>query len=199
MYLGVALNFWYPLMTLFTASRKSFSVTVFLRARMAYIPASVHTLLISAPERETHVRILKSSITQVTAETYDKEPYKMKQAEQQMDKHIEEIPSNQILLLQYQSITMKSIGYRWHHTLTIEKKFVPVEFGQSRAKSSNRISLSQFIVRVWILNICVLLSISGRPNSTLRSSRPGRRSAGSRVSGLKQRDKPHPNHKQACR
>jgi hypothetical protein len=50
MYLGVALNFWYPLMTLFTASRKSFSVTVFLRARIAYIPASVHTLLISAPE-----------------------------------------------------------------------------------------------------------------------------------------------------
>lgn len=49
MYLGVALNFWYPLMTLFTASRKSFSVTVFLRARIAYIPASVHTLLISAP------------------------------------------------------------------------------------------------------------------------------------------------------
>lgn len=36
-------------MTLFTASRKSFSVTVFLRARIAYIPASVHTLLISAP------------------------------------------------------------------------------------------------------------------------------------------------------
>jgi len=27
MYVGVALNFWYPLMTLLTASRKSFSVT----------------------------------------------------------------------------------------------------------------------------------------------------------------------------
>ncbi|KAK7834155.1 hypothetical protein CFP56_024869 [Quercus suber] len=53
MYLGVALNFWYPLMTLFTASRKSFSVTVFLRARMANMPASVHTLLISAPEGQT--------------------------------------------------------------------------------------------------------------------------------------------------
>lgn len=51
-YLGVALNFWYPLMTLFTASRKSFSVTVFLLARIAYIPASVHTLLISAPEQK---------------------------------------------------------------------------------------------------------------------------------------------------
>lgn len=36
-------------MTLLTASRKSFSVTVFLLARIAYIPASVHTLLISAP------------------------------------------------------------------------------------------------------------------------------------------------------
>lgn len=51
-YLGVALNFWYPLMTLFTASRKSFSVTVFLLARMAYIPASVQTLLISAPKQK---------------------------------------------------------------------------------------------------------------------------------------------------
>lgn len=62
---------------------------------------------------------------------------------------------------------------------------IPVEFGQSRARSSNRISLSQFIVRVWILNICVLLSRSGRPNSTLRSNLPGRSSAGSSVSGLK--------------
>ena len=35
--------------TLLTASRKSFSVTVFLRARMAYMPASVHTLRMSAP------------------------------------------------------------------------------------------------------------------------------------------------------
>ena len=65
------------------------------------------------------------------------------------------------------------------------KGFLPVEFGQSRAKSSNRISLSQFMVRVWILNICVRLSISGRPNSTLRSNRPGRNNAGSSVSGLK--------------
>ena len=65
------------------------------------------------------------------------------------------------------------------------KGFLPVEFGQRRAKSSNRISLSQFMVRVWILNICVRLSISGRPNSTLRSNRPGRKSAGSSVSGLK--------------
>jgi hypothetical protein len=34
---------------LLTASKKSFSVTVFLRARIAYMPASVQTLLISAP------------------------------------------------------------------------------------------------------------------------------------------------------
>ncbi len=40
--------------TLLTASRKSFSVTVFLRARMAYIPASVHTLLMSAPVELGH-------------------------------------------------------------------------------------------------------------------------------------------------
>lgn len=43
-------------MTLFTASRKSFSVTVFLLALIAYIPASVHTLLISAPVNKTQVR-----------------------------------------------------------------------------------------------------------------------------------------------
>ena len=66
-----------------------------------------------------------------------------------------------------------------------QQGFLPVEFGQSQAKSSNRISLSQFIVREWILNICVRLSKSGRPNLTLRSNCPGRRSAGSSVSGLK--------------
>ena len=59
-----------------------------------------------------------------------------------------------------------------------------MEFGQRRARSSNRISRSMFIVRVWILKICVRLSRSGNPNSTLRSNRPGRRSAGSSVSGL---------------
>lgn len=36
-------------MTLLTASRKSFSVAIFLRALMANMPASVHTLRISAP------------------------------------------------------------------------------------------------------------------------------------------------------
>ncbi len=38
-------------MTLFTASRKSFSVATFLRARIANIPASVQTDLISAPAK----------------------------------------------------------------------------------------------------------------------------------------------------
>lgn len=65
-------------------------------------------------------------------------------------------------------------------------QYIPVEFGQSRASSSNLMSLSQFIVRVWILNICVRLSRSGSPNSTLRSSRPGLNNAGSSVSGLNQ-------------
>jgi len=37
-------------MTLFTASRKSFSVATFRRALIANIPASVHTDLISAPK-----------------------------------------------------------------------------------------------------------------------------------------------------
>lgn len=36
-------------MTLFTASKKSFSVAIFRRARIANMPASVHTLRISAP------------------------------------------------------------------------------------------------------------------------------------------------------
>lgn len=39
-------------MTLFTASKKSFSVAIFRRARMANIPASVQTLLISAPVQQ---------------------------------------------------------------------------------------------------------------------------------------------------
>jgi hypothetical protein len=67
-------------------------------------------------------------------------------------------------------------------------QYIPVEFGQSRASSSNLMSLSQFIVRVWILNICVRLSRSGSPNSTLRSSRPGLNNAGSSVSGLNQQN-----------
>lgn len=60
-----------------------------------------------------------------------------------------------------------------------------MEFGHRRAKSSKRTSLSQFMVRVWILNICVLLSRSGKPNSTFLSNRPGLNKAGSSVSGLK--------------
>ena len=97
-----------PLRTLLTASRKSFSVTVFLRARMANMPASVHT----------------------------------------------------------------------------ERTSAPVELGHSLASSSKRMSRSQFMVRVCIWKICVLDSRSGSPNSTLRSSLPGRKSAGSSVSGL---------------
>ena len=54
MYLGVALNFAYALITLLTASRKSFSVHIFLRERMANMPASVQTLRISAPVSTVH-------------------------------------------------------------------------------------------------------------------------------------------------
>lgn len=43
-------------MTLLTASRKSFSVAIFLRALMANMPASVHTLRISAPGSK-HIRV----------------------------------------------------------------------------------------------------------------------------------------------
>ena len=49
MYVLVELNFRLPLMTLSTAVKKSFSVATFLLARMANIPASVATLLNSAP------------------------------------------------------------------------------------------------------------------------------------------------------
>ena len=51
------------------------------------------------------------------------------------------------------------------------------------ASSSKRMSRSQFMVRVWIWKIWVRDSRSGRPNSTLRSRRPGRSNAGSNVSG----------------
>jgi hypothetical protein len=54
MYLGVAENLAYDLITLLTASRKSFSVATFLLALMANMPASVHTLRISAPVELGH-------------------------------------------------------------------------------------------------------------------------------------------------
>mmetsp|Transcript_28603 Transcript_28603/g.71187 ORF Transcript_28603/g.71187 Transcript_28603/m.71187 type:complete len:236 (-) Transcript_28603:583-1290(-) len=59
----------------------------------------------------------------------------------------------------------------------------PVVFGHSRANSSKRMSRSQFIERAWIWKMDARPSKSGRPNSTFRSRRPGRSSAGSRVSG----------------
>ena len=49
MYFPVALNFLYPFITLSIAWIKSFYVIAFLRARMANIPAYVHTLRKSAP------------------------------------------------------------------------------------------------------------------------------------------------------
>ena len=49
MYLGVEENFLNPLTTLFTESSMSFSDTLFRRARIANIPASVHTDRSSAP------------------------------------------------------------------------------------------------------------------------------------------------------
>mmetsp|Transcript_20664 Transcript_20664/g.41622 ORF Transcript_20664/g.41622 Transcript_20664/m.41622 type:complete len:203 (+) Transcript_20664:191-799(+) len=95
-------------MTLLMASSMSFSLICFRRARIAYIPASVHTDLRSAP----------------------------------------------------------------------------VQLGQRRARSSKRMSRSQFMLAEWILKISVRPSRSGTPNSTRRSMRPGRSSAGSSVSGL---------------
>eukprot|EP01139_Manchomonas_bermudensis_P015149 Amastigsp_a509598_547.p2 type:complete len:203 gc:universal Amastigsp_a509598_547:90-698(+) len=93
-------------MTFVTASRKSFWVTVLRRARIANMPASVHT----------------------------------------------------------------------------ERMSAPVELGQRRASSSKRMSRSQFMLFAWMVKMCVRPSRSGSPNSILRSRRPGRSRAGSRVS-----------------
>lgn len=56
MYLPVALNFLYPLITLSIASIKSFYVIAFLLALIANIPASVQTDLIYAPVVFGHKR-----------------------------------------------------------------------------------------------------------------------------------------------
>merc|ERR1719228_1205390 len=60
MYLGVAENLAKLLITLCTASRKSFSVATFLLALMANMPASVHTLRSSAPVELGHNRASNS-------------------------------------------------------------------------------------------------------------------------------------------
>mmetsp|Transcript_20111 Transcript_20111/g.52208 ORF Transcript_20111/g.52208 Transcript_20111/m.52208 type:complete len:201 (+) Transcript_20111:198-800(+) len=59
----------------------------------------------------------------------------------------------------------------------------PVVLGHSRASNSKRMSRSVLMERAWILKMCARPSRSGGPNSTLRSSRPGRSNAGSSVSG----------------
>lgn len=56
MYLPVALNFLYPLITLSIASMRSFSVMAFLLALIANMPAYVQTDLISAPVVLGHKR-----------------------------------------------------------------------------------------------------------------------------------------------
>lgn len=53
-------------MTLFTASKKSFSVAIFRRALMANMPASVQTLRISAPLKEKDKRIHHSPPVEMT-------------------------------------------------------------------------------------------------------------------------------------
>eukprot|EP00160_Parvularia_atlantis_P015903 Unigene4784_Nuclearia_a/m.14626 Unigene4784_Nuclearia_a/g.14626 ORF Unigene4784_Nuclearia_a/g.14626 Unigene4784_Nuclearia_a/m.14626 type:complete len:383 (+) Unigene4784_Nuclearia_a:128-1276(+) len=59
----------------------------------------------------------------------------------------------------------------------------PVVLGQRRAMSSKRMPRSQLMLCEWILRMLARPSRSGRLNSTRRSRRPGRRRAGSRVSG----------------
>lgn len=61
----------------------------------------------------------------------------------------------------------------------------PVVFGHNRAIRSNRMSLSTLILRAWIRRMWARPSLSGSANSIRRSIRPGRRRAGSSVSGLR--------------
>mmetsp|Transcript_27584 Transcript_27584/g.47235 ORF Transcript_27584/g.47235 Transcript_27584/m.47235 type:complete len:361 (-) Transcript_27584:175-1257(-) len=68
-------------------------------------------------------------------------------------------------------------------SMQTERMSAPVVFGHRRARSSKRMSRSQFIERAWIWKMEARPSRSGRPNSTFRSRRPGRSSAGSSVSG----------------
>ncbi len=87
-------------------------------------------------------------------------------------------------------------------SVATDRNSAPVVLGQSLAMRSKRMSrstlmLSQRISRVmmrshncvyllaWIRSMCARPSASGSENSTLRSNRPGLRSAGSRVSGLR--------------
>mmetsp|Transcript_26955 Transcript_26955/g.93555 ORF Transcript_26955/g.93555 Transcript_26955/m.93555 type:complete len:202 (-) Transcript_26955:876-1481(-) len=64
-----------------------------------------------------------------------------------------------------------------------DRSSAPVVLGHSRASSSYRMPRSTFMRFVWMRRMCVRPARSGSPNSTLRSRRPGRRSAGSSVSG----------------
>ena len=59
----------------------------------------------------------------------------------------------------------------------------PVVDGHSRAISSNRMPRSTDKLLAWMRKMWVRPAKSGSPNSTLRSRRPGRNSAGSSVSG----------------
>ena len=182
-------------LALLTASRKSFSVTVFRRARMAYMPASVHTLLMSAPVEfghslhavalsgTVHDPIYGSSCSDVHAGT---QPFTaLMQRQEDKPQHARHKPRSEAAsqaqqqLLQSPSDATAEIG-GMHCLLLSDRKPKPA----CLARSSNRISRSQFMVRVWIWKICVRDSKSGSPNSTFLSRRPGRSNAGSRVSGL---------------
>mmetsp|Transcript_15463 Transcript_15463/g.58590 ORF Transcript_15463/g.58590 Transcript_15463/m.58590 type:complete len:352 (+) Transcript_15463:3276-4331(+) len=58
----------------------------------------------------------------------------------------------------------------------------PVAFSIMRATLRRSMPRMRFILRLWILRMCSRLSSFGAGNSTLRSIRPGRSSAGSRMS-----------------
>ena len=90
-------------------------------------------------------------------------------------------------------------------SVATERNSAPVVLGHNRAIKSKRIPRSTLILewfnimpedrpekatdlRACIRKICARPSLSGKENSTRRSKRPGRSKAGSRVSGLHNRN-----------
>lgn len=172
MYFGVALNFWYPLITLLTASKKSFSVTVFRRALMAYMPASVHTLRMSAPVLLGHN--LASSSKRMSRSHDMVRVWICKQEA----KGLVVITAPWYFQLLQRSCTEHTC-LETCELYCREDSFEQVQYSVKPCSLQVQCLQSH---RTW--KICVLLSKSGNPNSTLRSKRPGRSNAGSNVSGL---------------
>lgn len=154
-----------------TASKKSFSLMVFLRARIANMPASVQTLRMSAPcaEQEGHEELGRQ------AEKASRGQQEQNDEKIEQSKTVKKNTKNIFMIHGHQWLNPWQLCYKimdLAHTehlccSAIEnrnarmaelnesqdlKSLNPrtVLFGQSRASNSNRISRSTFIVREWI-------------------------------------------------